>query len=56
MCALGAFLLPHISNSRKGTHSQGPGSVLEGDRKRPEQVTPTVFMPYTFAVDTVFMR
>lgn len=55
MCTLGAFLLPHISDSTKDTRSQGPGSVLEGDRKRPEQVTPTVLMPSTFAVDAVFM-
>lgn len=31
---LGAFLLPDISNSRKGTHSQGPGlCVREGQEE-----------------------
>lgn len=29
--------------------------MFESDRKRPEQVTPTVLMSYTLAVDAVFM-
>lgn len=35
--------------------ARGQGSVLEKDRKRPEQEIPMVLMSYTFSVDAIFM-